>query len=283
VLSPDLPTEPPAELDPALVALAEQAEAEFMFAYETGTPAAAQELLGAATARIGGGVVLSMAADVTRYWSKTVGLGIDEPITSALIGQVLDFYRANQDQGAALQIAPSLLPDDWDRICAEHGLRPGSQALKLAAPIEEAQFGRSDLRIAPVGPEHAQDWAELVLNTFGMPMAGLADMLTASLGDPAFHPFAAWDGETLVAAANLYVTGEVGSLNTGATAASHRGRGAQSALIAARIQAAAALGCRWLVAETGKPAAGQSNPSTDNLTRAGLQVLYARQNWLWSA
>lgn len=73
-------------------------------------------------------------------------------------------------------------------------------------------------------------------------------MLVASLANPNFRPFAAWDGDEIVATANLFIHGEIGSLNTAATLATHRNRGAQSALIAARAKEAAKSGCRWFCA-----------------------------------
>jgi hypothetical protein len=99
--------------------------------------------------------------------------------------------------------------------------------------------------------------------------------------DSDFRPFAAWDGDDMIAAANLFVRGEIGSLNSAATLPGHQNQGAQSALLAARARAAAAAGCRWLVAETGKPEEGASSPSMNNLLRAGLKPLYDRQNWSW--
>jgi hypothetical protein len=115
-----------------------------------------------------------------------------------------------------------------------------------------------------------------------MPSDGaLAQMLAASVENPGFRTFAAWDGGDIVAGGNLFVHGEAGSINTGATLPTHRGRGGQSAVIAARIAAATEAGCRWLVAEAGKPPAGTSNASLNNLIRAGLKPLYARTNWNW--
>ncbi|MBM0203146.1 hypothetical protein JNW90_08570 [Micromonospora sp. STR1s_5] len=85
------------------------------------------------------------------------------------------------------------------------------------------------------------------------------------------------------AGGNLFLHDEAASLNAAATATGHRGLGAQSALIAARARAAAEAGCRWLFAETGKPAPGQQNPSLNNMLRAGLVPLYERRNWVWRA
>lgn len=259
-------------------ALAEGIEAEFLFQLEAGAPEMIAAQLGIATARMGGGVVLSMRNDVTNYWSKALGFGFTEPVTAALIEDVIGFYRANDDLLAVLQVAPSVLPADWDEIVAAHGLRADQRILKHGSRIDALQFGSSELRVDEVTPEQADEWATVMLNTFGMPLEGLAEMTAAALTNPAVRSFAAWDGDRIVATGNLLVQGEVGSLHAGATLAQYRGRGAQSALIAARAKAAAAAGCQWVVSET-----GESGSSVNNMRRAGMQTLYTRQNWIWEA
>jgi hypothetical protein len=87
-------------------AFAESAEAEFMYQYESMAPNAVKAQLGISTTRIGGGVVLSMRNDVTGYWRKAVSFGVIEPVTSALIDEVLEFYRAESSPGAVIQISP---------------------------------------------------------------------------------------------------------------------------------------------------------------------------------
>lgn len=108
-----------------------------------------------------------------------------------------------------------------------------------------------------------------------------------SLRDPsaagAWLRTVARDGDRIVAGANLYLHGTVASLNSGGTLPTHRRRGAQSALISARLKAARAAGATWVVGEAGVPAGARSNPSLDNQLRAGLVVRYHRQNWLWTA
>jgi hypothetical protein len=149
----------------------------------------------------------------------------------------------------------------------------------LACPITEAAPQPSDLQAGPSAPNQIDEWIKVLLNGFGMPDE-LADMMTGRL-DGGLKPFAAWDGDEMVAAADLYVHRDVASLNATATLSTHRNRGAQTALIAARIKASAEAGCRWLVAETGVAEPGTSNPSLDNLKRAGLRPRYVRQNWVW--
>ncbi|MEU8183653.1 hypothetical protein AB0B85_09755 [Micromonospora sp. NPDC049044] len=269
--------------DETVRALAELAEAEFMFRYESGAPADVRDALGIRTARMGGGVVLSMRHDPTGYWSKALGFGFDEPVTGELIAQVCDFYRAEGTPKAVIQIAPDRLPAEWDEICARENITAGGVWVKLAGEIGALRPGDTRLRVGPVADGSVREWASVVLRCFGMPEEHLAPMLVASVRDPGFRPFAAWDGARMVAAANLFVHGEVGSLNTGATVPTHRGRGGQSGLLAARVAAAAEAGCRWVTAETGRPAPGSSNPSLDNMLRLGMSPLYERRNWLWQA
>ena len=267
--------------DQLAAGIAEGAEAEFMYAYESNAPSTATARLGITTRRVGGGVVLSMRHDVTGYWNKALGFGFAEPVTSELVERVLGVYREEGSPGAVIQIAPSVLPRDWDDICARHGIRATGPWVKLACRIDDFRPGGTDLRVGSVGPDDAAEWGSIIIRGFGMPEEGLAEMIAASVGHPAFRPFAVWDGDDIVAGANLFVHGEVASLNAAATLPAHRNRGAQSALLTARAQEAANGGCGWLVAETGEPADGETNPSLDNMRRAGLRPLYRRQNWLW--
>lgn len=269
--------------DDTVRALAELTEAEFMFRYESGAPAPVREALGIHTTRMGGGVVLSMRNDPTGYWSKALGFGVDEPVTGELIARVCDVYRAEGTQSAVIQIAPDRLPADWDEICARENITGAGTWVKLAGEISTLTPGHTDLRVGPVPDDLVHEWASLVLRCFGMPEEHLAPMLTASVRDPGFRPFAAWDGTRMVAAANLFLHGAAASLNTGATLPTHRGRGAQSGLLAARVRAAASAGCRWVTGETGRPEPGTSNPSLDNMRRLGLTPLYDRRNWIWRA
>ncbi|RKR89562.1 hypothetical protein BDK92_3917 [Micromonospora pisi] len=260
-------------------ALAEFVELEANAAIVALLPATDRERYGFAVRRVGGGASLAYR-DGNLH--KTLGLGLTEPVTGQLIGEVIDWHREYGSTALRIQIAPEALPSNWDEICAVHGLTAGRSTVKLAGEVDAIQPGTTDLRVAPITPAQAGQWASLTSDVFGMPEP-FAKAATASAGQPDFHPYAAWDGDEMVAGANLFVHGEAASLNSDATLESHRGRGAHSALITVRAQAAAAAGCRWLVAETSRPAPGDSNPSLNNMIRLGLTPLYDRQDWIWQA
>ena len=94
-----------------------------------------------------------------------------------------------------------------------------------------------------------------------------------SAGAPGFHHFMAFDDATPIATAVLYVLDDIGYLGTALTDEPFRGRGAQQALIAKRIETAAALGCRILVSET----LSFLEISLSNLQRAGFRTLFEKE------
>jgi GNAT superfamily N-acetyltransferase len=106
----------------------------------------------------------------------------------------------------------------------------------------------------------------------------LEDWLAQLPGREGWLCFVAFDGDEPAGAGALFVTGTVGWLGIGATVPKHRGKGAQSAVIAKRIEAAAALGCEILVSETGKPVDGRAGPPY-RLVRAGFESAYVRRNY----
>ncbi|MGW4466116.1 GNAT family N-acetyltransferase [Micromonospora sp. NPDC004704] len=237
--------------------------------------------LGLTGARIGGGAALAMRNDPTDGgWNKTIGLGFTEPVSAKLIGEVVDFHREHGSPSAQIQLAPEVLPPDWDDIRAAYGLTAGDATVKLVGDVDDFKPGTTDLRVGRVGVEDAEEWASMLEEVFGLPEQ-FNSSLVAAVGRPDFLTFAAWDGDTMVAGAGLFLYGEFASLHNGATRESHRNRGAQSALLTARAQAAVEAGVRWLFSDTGKPAEGESNPSLNNMIRSGLTPMYNNQSWIW--
>ncbi|MFD0138684.1 GNAT family N-acetyltransferase [Streptomyces sp. NPDC127159] len=269
------------------VALLEKAEAEEMYEFEEGVSEPDRSTYGLDSMRLGGGVVLAMRDDPSDYWSKALGFGFDEPVTLSLMEQVIAFYRERNIRMATIQLAPSTIPEDWPAICEKLGIERGEIIRKLATDIDTAVKASSSatlddgLTVGPVALDEAAEWAAVVPPAMGMPARGMEKMAAASVGLPGWHPFAVREAGAIVATATLRTRQKVGSLFAGCTLPAARGRGAQSALIAARIRAARDAGCRLLVVETFDEPAGTHNSSYHNLVRAGFTLRYSRQNWVW--
>jgi GNAT superfamily N-acetyltransferase len=262
------------------VQLIEQAEARYFHRFFDQVPEATRQALGVRTALIGDGTAVAMEPDPSRLWTKALGFGFDVPIDDALIGEVDRFFRSAGKATGTLAISPSVLPADWDRIAADHGITAGPAWAKHACPIEDFVPGSSDLPIRRLEPEDVSGFARIIREAHGLLDPDLTPMLAATIEDPVARVFGAFDGDLLVGAGIVHVFGEVASINTGGTLPSHRGRGVQSGLLAARAAAAAEAGVRLLATETG-PAEG--NPSYRNVARAGFTHHYDRTNWRWAA
>lgn len=129
------------------------------------------------------------------------------------------------------------------------------------APVEAAA---TDLRI-----EQTLDAA-----AFGAAVTTPSE-LGGFVGAPGWLHFVAWDGDEPVASGAIYAEAELAWVGVGATRPTHRGRGAQSAILAARIEAGRSLGVTRFASETGN----DRGPSFRNLQRAGFHEAYVRPNW----
>ena len=90
------------------------------------------------------------------------------------------------------------------------------------------------------------------------------------VGRPGWSCYVAYDGERPAGAGALFVHEGVGWLGFGATLPELRGRGAQSAILAARIEDARKQGCTTVVTETGELEEGRPSNSYRNILRAGF-------------
>lgn len=243
------------------------------------------ELLGISAADLADGVHTVVVRDpMWGYWNKALGFcttldesTIEEAVTRARDQQVATF---------AFQVQPRAVPDDWERIVRTHRLTEGTMFVKCFGPAEPRTV-ETDLRIARLAPEDAEEFTHVLAAGFEFdetPEAhALFDGPQYFEGD--WAAYGAYDGETLVAAARMLVLPETDAvaLFGAATLPEGRGRGAQSALLDARIREARDRGVRYASAETWLETAQNRNPSQHNMRRAGLTEVHTRPNWVWRA
>ena len=86
--------------------------------------------------------------------------------------------------------------------------------------------------------------------------------------------------DTAILDATLEVLADVGYLGMDGTLPEARGRGAQSALLATRIAAAADQGLQHLFIETGERGTGVPDKSYRNILRAGFQEVEITRHWV---
>lgn len=209
--------------------------------------------------------------------NRVMGVGLQRP-ADAQLDELAAHYAAAGIRRWMLQVLPHAETPAFRAACAARGIIKLRGWAKHVGPAALTPPARCDLRIQPVGVERADEWAAVVGETFAIPPA-FHPWMARLAGREAWRLFGAFDGETLAAAAALYMHGEIGELTWAGTREGWRGRGAQSALIAARFAAAREAGVKWLVTETDEELPDKPNPSYHNMVRLGLPVRYVRANW----
>ena len=184
------------------------------------------------------------------------------------IGDSLDLDAIRAWYGHASHMIATTLQLD------ERGYRPGTPWQKFERDAAPAPEAATDLAVAET--IDADGFGRVAAEGSGLPPE-TAPLLARVVGAPGWHCFLASAAGEPAAAGALYVDGTSAWLGIAATRAAFRRRGAQSALLAARIEAARAAGAKLLTTETGT---GDPGPSYRNIERAGFRAAYVRPNWL---
>lgn len=196
------------------------------------------------------------------------------PPNAASIGWAIEHFRSAGAQRFFIwldPIHPTFPVDDW---LEKAGLKrfEGTTYPVLAREAEHVPIPPSDFHVLRL-----DSGTHDLPGIYGNDAA--RERFRATIGVPGFEHFVAFDGDTAVASARLFVHDRLAYLNDGGTLEDYRNRGAQSALIAARVNRAAELGCDYCCVYT----LAFLSTSLGNLQRAGFVKLYSREVWEWNA
>jgi hypothetical protein len=211
--------------------------------------------------RIGSIWVTMIPALDSAFFNRILGLGVGEPATEVMLDEAIAVLQKAGCQNYMAQVSPFAQPAEIPEWLAVRALKPSRNWAKVYRGNQAAPVIPTNLRVEKVGKEQADAFADVVLPAFEMP--------------PALCPLV-----KPVAAAAMYVKGEVGWLGFGSTLKKYRKRGGQGAMFTRRIQDGLALGCKWFVTETGEDIPEDPNPSYHNMLRSGFQLAYLRRNYV---
>lgn len=222
---------------------------------------------------------LAMFDGVGSPITQTFGLGMFEPVTPGTLDALESFFLSrgsdvfHEVSPLADPSAPALLNDRGYRPCEFTSVL--YQPLSPAVAERPDADGRFDVVVADA--ERQLLWADTALRgwrefvevrdfmaSFGPIAAGARDA----------YPFIAFDSGQAIATGMLGIHGGVALLAGASTVPEARGRGAQRALLRARLRLAAERGCT-LAMMCASPGGG----SQRNAERQGFRIAYTRIKW----
>jgi hypothetical protein len=207
--------------------------------------------------------------------TQTFGLGIFTPPTGDDLDAIEQFFN---DRGAKVfhEVSPLAGIETMD-VLSDRGYRPVELTSILYQPIVSSSIPSTDVHTRIIEPGEEELWASVAaegwsehpeLSTF---VRDLGRVTALSRGTSVF--LAEIDGRPIAAGA-LSMHGGVALLAGASTIPSARNRGAQRALLGARLQHAVARGC-----DLAMMGAQPGSASQRNAERQGFRIAYTRIKW----
>lgn len=235
-----------------------------------------------ADVRVDGPVLAGMAANLNIVaLNRVIGLGLEEPATQAKLESLLAMYERGRPRRHAVQVGPAALPQQLPSWLKRRGFHHLNNWVKLYARTDREVPAPSESALRPerIDTSRASTFGEIVVVSFDWP-AELASWVAATVGRPGWHHYLAYDGGEPVATGAFYIEGEDAWLDFAATLPAHRGKGAQTSLLAHRMREATERGARLLTIEAAEDRPGRRSSSLHNALRLGFREAYRRPNYV---
>jgi GNAT superfamily N-acetyltransferase len=210
--------------------------------------------------------------------NRVIGLGIKKEITPDELKKILGFFNHHLFP-FSISLSPFAKPENLKETLIKNNISTKNSWNKFYRNCEPVPEHETSLRIEEINSKHADNFAEIVINVFKNPPE-LKPNVSLLVGRKNWHHYLAFHNELPVAAGSMYVHGDTAWFGMATTLAEYRGKGAQSAIIAKRINKASELGCKWISVETDVHSDEKPNPSYLNMLKYGFNFIYKRPNFV---
>lgn len=212
--------------------------------------------------------------------TQTFGLGVFDEITGKELDELEAFFR---ERGAPVFHEVSPMADlSLLGLLNERGYQPIELTSVLYQEIETRNKAiralNPEIKTRITEPGEEEIWARTAADGWGTEAAGLAEFMfnfgRVSASAEGGFPFLAELGGRPISAGMLFIYDDVAILAGASTVPEGRRKGAQNALLAARLRFAAEKGCR--IAMMGALPGSQSQR---NAEKNGFRIAYTRIKW----
>jgi len=238
--------------------------------------------LGLALHDVDGAVVSVCVRSTSILLNRVIGLGLNAPATDMSLSRIKKIYTNAGVERYFVHVCPEAEPQDKIRgLLDEAGFENYRGWMKFTRDTSPADPVPSNLTVRKVDSTHGSDFARICGNAFDMEK-DTWPLLEALMDHPNWHIYMSFDGSNPAGTGGLYVEDGIAKCDFGATDPQFRQRGSQSAVLAARINAAREMGAELLVTETGEAVPDDPQHSYSNILKRGFEESYLRENWVLS-
>jgi len=211
------------------------------------------------------------------FFNRVVGLGLEGPVSEDDIDSLIEHYHSKR-----VPIGISLCPNEQSKKITQwlkdRNFSIANHWVKMVRDPSPPVQSTSKLRIEPATNDQAGIVADIIQTGFGLndELQPFSESVVSAENN---FVYIAWEEDIPAAVGALTIVGSIGHLNTAATLPEFRGKGAQGAIMARRIEDGIKLGCQSFVTETWDPGE-ETNHSFNNMARYGFELAYKRPNWV---
>ena len=211
--------------------------------------------------------------------TQTFGLGVFETATHEVLEKFETFFKKH-DAPVLHEVSP-MADASLINLLNERGYQPIELTSVMFMPIEEMKLDSAinpkiKTRMIEAGEEKI--WARTSANGWATEMEGLAEFMFAfgqvSANCAGGFPYLAEIENEPVATGMLFIYDDVAMLAGASTVPEERNRGAQLALLHARLKYAAEYGCNLAIM-----GASPGSQSQRNAEKNGFRIAYTRTKW----
>lgn len=211
------------------------------------------------------------------FWAgrlnRVAGFGVFEPASEATLDEIVHAYRSRGIKSFFIWMSPTAESEEVQSWLTRRGFKHDRNAARIARRTADAAKIETDLRIARATPDDKEAIAQVSVAGFNSTIER-GRIIADSIDRPDWRWYIAWDGDKPVGAGGLYVREGIGWLGYGSTIPDARKRGAQSAIIAARVAAAREMGCDWVTSETAEDTPEAPVSSYHNMIRNVFELVH---------
>ena len=232
--------------------------------------------------KVGTGIACALPGIDILAMNRVIGWGWKGKKTQEQVSQIIDFYDSQGCLRFFIQLSPWV--QEREKVISllqEKGFRLYNSWSKLWRPISGVHTPvNTFLEVREIGPDLAEEYGRIIVNSFDWEDLRLIPFLAASVGKPGYRHYLLYDGQEAIGAGALHLYQQYASMAFAATLPEFRGKGGQALLIHQRIRDAAKLGANYLVAETAVDIPEAPSKSFRNLQKLGFDLAYQRENWI---